>query len=103
MSQGAGSDEEVRTEDSITDAAGPSSLGNLVDSSGVPTRLGLSINLSSLQRQSSTPAASSISCMDTASWVGPFVEPVGPTQPLPSTATAMDFFCKYLMRAFLGT
>ena len=67
MSQGAGSDEEVRTEGSIIDAAGPSSLGNLVDNSGIPTRLGLSLNLSSLQWQPSTPAASSISCMDTAS------------------------------------
>ena len=92
MSQGTGSDEEVRTEDSITNAAGPSPLGNLVDNSGVPTRLDLSINLSSLQRQPSTTATSSISCMDTASWVGPFMEPVGPTQPLPSTATAMGFF-----------
>ena len=59
------SDEEIRTEDIITDATEPS-LGNLVDYSGVPTGLGLSINLSSLQQQPSTPAASSIPCMDTA-------------------------------------
>ena len=91
MSQGAGSDEEVRTEDSITNAVGPSSLGNLVDNSQVSTRLGISINLSLLQRQPSTPAVSSISCMNTASWVDPFVEPVGPTQTLPFTSTATDF------------
>ena len=94
------SGEEVRKEDNNTsgsseDDAGTSALGISIDVSQpscVPTRLGLSVNLSLLQRQPSTPAASSISFSDTASWVGPFVEPVGPTQPLPSTATAIDFF-----------
>ena len=66
------------------DVAGPST-SDVSDISDVPTRLGLSINLSSLQRQPSTPATSSISFRDTASSVGPFVEPVGPAQPLPST------------------
>ena len=94
-----GDDEEVRKEDSISGGssindAGPTTLGfsNTNSDSEVSTRLGLSINLSLLQRQPSTPAASSISFRDTASSVGPFVEPVGPTQPLPSTATAIDFF-----------
>ena len=69
---------------SSLDVAGPST-SDVLDISDVPTRLGLSINLSSLQRQPSTPATSSISFRDTASSVGPFVEPVGPAQPLPST------------------
>ena len=73
------------------DVAGPSTL-DVSNVSNDPTRLGLSINLSLLQRQPSTPAASSISFRDTASSVGPFVELVGPTQPLPSTAIAIDFF-----------
>ena len=95
-------DKEVRKEDgssggSSVDAAGPSTLGGSID---VPTRLGLSINLSLLQRQPSSPAASSISSTDTASSVGPFVEPVGPTQSLPSTATAIDFLGKRLMTTF---
>ena len=76
----------VKRSGSSNDDAGTSTLGLL---NHVPTRLGLAINL---QRQPSTPAASSISFSDTASWVGPFVEPVGPTQPLPSTATAIDFY-----------
>lgn len=45
MSQGPGIDEEVRKEDSITDVAGPSFLGNLVDNSQVPTTLGFYINI----------------------------------------------------------
>ena len=63
-----------------------------VTPSDVSNRLGLSINLSLLQRQPSTPAASSTPFSDIATWVGPFVEPVGPTKPLPSTATAINFF-----------
>ena len=98
--------EDNNTSGSSSDDAGTSALGISIDVSQpscVPTRLGLSVNLSLLQRQPSTPAASSISFSDTASWVGPFVEPVGPTQPLPSTATAIDFLCRYLMMTFLGT
>ena len=45
-----------------------------------------------LRRQPSTPAASFTPFSDIACWVGPFVEPVGPTKPLPSTATAINFF-----------
>ena len=80
------------------DVAGPSTsdVSNIFH---VPTRLGLSMNLSLLQRQPSTPATSSISFSDTASSVGPFVEPVGPTQPLPSTA--IDFLGKHLMTTFV--
>ena len=102
-----GDDEEVRKEDGISrgssiNDAGPTTLGfsNTNSDSEVSTRLGLSINLSLLQRQPSTPAASSTSFRDTASSVGPFVQPVGPTQPLPSTATAIDFLGKRLMTTF---
>ena len=86
--------------------AGTLALGVSIDVSQpscVNIRLGLSINLSLLQRQPSTPAASSIAYSDTASWVGTFVEPVGSTQPLPSTATAIHFLCRCLMMTFLGT
>ena len=108
--QDAGGDDEVREEDSNSvgsyeDDAGPSSLGISIDFSQlsrVPIRLGLSINLSILQRQPSNPASSAITPGDTASWVGPFREPVGPTQPLPSGATAIDFLCKYLVMTFSG-
>ena len=82
------------------DVAGPST-SDVSDISDVPTRLGISINLSSLQRQPSTPATSSISFRDTASSVGPFMELVGPAQPLPSTATAIDFLGKRLMTTFV--
>ena len=87
-----GSNDEVRTGNGITTDSSQDAAGISGDTSEVPNRLGLSINLSLLQRQPSTPAASSTPFSDIASWVGPFVELVGPTKPLPSTATAINFF-----------
>ena len=69
----AGSDGEVRTGDGITTDSSPDAAESPSDTLDVPNRLGLSINLSLLQRQPSTPAASSTPFSDTASWVGPFV------------------------------
>ena len=63
-----------------------------VTPSDVSNRLGLSINLSLLQRQPSTPAASSTPFSDIATWVGPFVEPVGPTKPLAINCYCNKFF-----------
>ena len=64
---------------------------NISNLSRVPNRLGVSIDLSNLTcpipPPSTTTASASIPLRG-----GPFVEPVGPTTPLPPTATAMDFF-----------
>ena len=89
---GVGDDEEVRTGDGITTDCSEDAAGGSGDTLNVPSTLGLSINLSLLRQQPTTPAASSTPFSDTASWVGSFVEPVGPSKPLPSTATAINFF-----------
>ena len=88
----AGSNDEVRTGNGITTDSSEDAARTSGDTSDVPNRLGLSINLSLLRWQPSTHAASSTPFSDIASWLGPFVEPVGPTKPLPSTATAINFF-----------
>ena len=73
------------------DGAGPSSPGISIDMSN---RLGISIDLSNLSHRPTTPAPSStVTVNTTVPFRGdPFVEPVGPTKPLASTATAKDFF-----------
>ena len=88
----AGDDEEVRTGDGITTDRNQNATGSSGDTLNVPSTLGLSINLSLLRQQPTTPAASSTPFSDTAFWVGSFVEPVGPSKPLPSTAIAINFF-----------
>ena len=87
----AGSDDEVRTGNGITTDSSQDAAGTPGDTSNAPNRLRLSINLSLLQQQPSTPAALSTPFSDIASWVGPFVEPVGPTKPSPLAAAALIF------------
>ena len=87
----AGSHNEVRTGNSITTESSQDAAGTSDDTLDIPNGLELSINLSLLQRQPSTPTASSTFFSDTAPWVGSFIEPVGPTKPLPLTATAINF------------
>ena len=68
------------------DGAGPSTT----DVSVVPTRLGISINLSNLGHHPTTPAPSTATAGTAAPLRGDSF--VGPTKPLASTATAKDFF-----------
>lgn len=97
----ASDDVDVRRGDSNNsissgDGAGPSSLGISIDISSlgqVPNRLGISIDLTNLSHCPTTPAPSTATTGTAAPLRGdPFVEPVGPTKPLPSAATAIDFF-----------
>ena len=53
----AGSDDEVRTGNGITTDSSQDAAGTPGDTSNAPNRLRLSINLSLLRRQPSTPAA----------------------------------------------
>ena len=76
-----GVSDQTQDDEGVSDNAGSSS------STSGDGSLGISINLTQLSRQppAGTAAASTIAG-------GSFVEPVGPTTPLPSSATAIEIF-----------
>ena len=67
--------------------------------SGAGPSLGVSIDLSNLHRPPTVPAHPPLPTFALAG--DPFLQPVGPTQPLPSEATPIDFFEQIFDHALL--